>query len=749
MRTALARSVGVAVCGILAVAAPLSGQAVGATVEALEFEGNNTFSDSDLRQIILTRDTECRWLIFAPFCWIGADFAKETFLYSPLVLPQDAARIRGFYALRGYRYAQVDTTLSYSPDSSNVVVTFSVTEDEPVVIDSLVILGLEDLNEADQEGLLDGLNSAVGRPLDWLGLGEDADSVAARLRNRGYAHAEVFRGSYIRPAVPYQAEASLLIDPGPTTHIGEITIEGNEYLDDEVVRRMLPFREGVLYRRDDMLNAQRNLYSLELVRSANVAPGLDSPSDSVVPVAVTVTEGDLRRVNAGGGVSTADCLNAEARWTNRNYRGGGRRLLLRASVSNIFAERFNDLLCYQAGTGDFGVVNWSVGGEFTQPWVFGVRNSLNTSLFVEKQTLKDVFVRRAIGGSMALTRSLGRGAAVSMAYRPEFVELAATDQFFCTSFVVCDPADIDALEQFNWLSPVAMSVSRTRTDQLFNPTRGTSLLVDLEYARDWTGSAFGYNRAIGEGAWYQALGRDVILAGRLRAGVVASRGFSGAGLSDEPTGIVHPQKRFYAGGANSVRGYAQGQLGPRVAVVSTSRLLGGTGSMPLCTPEQLIDLSCEAPALANDAAVIPRPNGGGGLLVANAELRLRLYGPEVQGVLFVDAGQVWTDYQSLRPADLAVTPGFGVRYFSPIGPIRVDVGYRTAGGDLLQVVTDQIRPFDPAIDDPASRIAGPDGPLPYVTTDDLAVLNPRVLFDDNDPWTLQRLQFHISIGQAF
>ncbi len=751
MRTVLVRSLVGALLGILAVSSPVAGQLAGSEVERVRFEGNSSFTDAQLRQIILTRETECRSLIFAAFCWVGAEFAEQASIFSPLALPRDAARIRGFYGLRGFRYAQVDTVLSFSMDSSVVEVTFVIEEDQPVLMESLEIQGLDAIPPEDRDGLLDGLQSRSGSPLDWLALGTDADTIVARLSNRGYAYAEVFRILDTRRTAPYDAEVILDVSAGDRARIGDVTVSGNDRLSESVVRRMLPFREGALYRSDDILTAQRNLYSLGLVQSANVEADLDAFGDTLVSVAVTITEGDLRRVNWGGGISTADCLNSEARWTNRNFRGGGRRLLLRGSVSNLLAESLNDVACYQAGTDEFGVVNWSVGSEFTQPWIFGVRNSLTANVFVEKQTLKDVFVRRAVGASVGLTRSLGRGAAMSLGYRPEFVELSATDQFFCTSFVVCDPSDIDALERFNWLSPVSLGVTRTRTDQIFNPTRGSTVLLDLEYARNWTGSAFGYNRAIGEGAWYRALGRDAILAGRLRAGVVASRGFSGAGLIEQQAAIVHPQKRFYAGGANSIRGYAQGQLGPRVAVVAVSRLVSedtGDGTS-LCTPEQIVDLSCDATSTAI-TSLIPRPNGGSALLVGNIELRLRLHGPALQGVLFVDAGQVWTDYRSARLGDVTFTPGLGVRYFSPIGPIRVDVGYRTQGADFLQVVTEQIRAFDPEMDEDTDRLIGPDGtPLPFVSTSELAILGPQVLFDDAEPWSLGRLRFHISIGQAF
>jgi len=732
--------------GVLLVGPPaLRAQVTGAEVSEIRFEGNSAFSSDQLRQLILTRSTECRAAVLGPFCLFGADWAQDPFLLSPIALPADAARLRLYYGARGYRYAQVDTALAYTSDSSEVTVTFAIQEDQPVRVTDLDISGVDDLGAE----VLAGLATRVGSPLDRVALEADQDTLRYRLQNQGYAHADVFRGSFIPNSDPYGAEVTLDVFPGTAARIGPVEVVGNERLDEVVIRRMLPFREGTVYRRDDVLAAQRNLYGLELVRSATVEADLSHMPDSIVPVTVRITEGDQRRWFVGGGVSTADCLNSEVRWTNRNAGGGGRRLQLRSSVSNVAAERLHDVLCPQAGTDEFGVVNWSLGADFTQPWVFGVRNALNASVFYERQTLKDVFVRRAVGASLTLTRSLGRGAAMALSFRPQFAQLAATDLFFCTSFLVCEPSDVEELERFNWLSPIALSASRTRTDQLFNPTRGTTLLADIEVARDWTGSAFGYDRALGEAGWYRALGRDAILATRLRAGVVRGREFTGSDVGQ--SGIIHPQKRMFAGGANSVRGYAQSQLGPRVLTVGVGSLIAPTGDAdPPCTPQTVIDLSCSTDDLQADA-FFPRPTGGSGLLVANAELRIRLTRTTFQGVLFFDAGQVWNDYGQATFGELQLSPGMGVRYFSPIGPIRVDVGYRVAGGEMLRVVSEQIRPYDPATDPESSQVRAPadDTVLPWVKTGELALLVPRRLFDDSRAWSWSRFQLHISIGQAF
>jgi hypothetical protein len=132
------------------------------------------------------------------------------------------------------------------------------------------------------------------------------------------------------------------------------------------------------------------------------------------------------------------------------------------------------------------------------------------------------------------------------------------------------------------------------------------------------------------------------------------------------------------------------------------------------------------------------------------EVRFPVAGPLWEGAAFLDFGEVWREKDDVDPGDLVWTPGFGIRYFSPIGPIRVDLAYRFAGGDRLQVVTRAVEPFDPVKHDPDKELLDPDGQgLGYVESDDLVLLKPAVFWGDLSPWSLRRFQLHLSIGQAF
>jgi len=277
--------------------------------------------------------------------------------------------------------------------------------------------------------------------------------------------------------------------------------------------------------------------------------------------------------------------------------------------------------------------------------------------------------------------------------------------------------------------------------------------VDVEEGGRVTGSAFSYTRLQGDVARYARLLGGSVLAARVRAGWVTGGSFLGDLEGDAQVDIVHPQKRFYAGGANSVRGYPQSRLGPRVLTTDVERLLqpvsretsagGGAG----CTPQSIVDLSCDASPM-DDAGFQARPTGGTTVLEGGLEARVPL-SSTFQGALFADVGQVWSSGADVDPGTLRFTPGFGVRYLSPIGPLRLDLAYRFSGGESLTVITNGVRPFDADADADEDRLEVAGQPVPWVRSRSLAALAPKVLYDDSPATSLRRWQIHISIGQAF
>ncbi len=730
--------------------AGLAGQTGRSEVTAVRFRGNEAFPSDSLARAIVTRQTECRSVIFQPFCWAGAEFAirrawlpRRDFLLDPI-------RLKVWYQQRGYREANIDTETSVRQDGK-VSVTFLVEEGRPVRVDSVEFVGTEDVAAPD---LLRDLPLRKGSPLSVIAMDVTRDTLTRRLTNQGYARAEVLRSFRIPSDDPYAAAVTFDMAAGPLSRYGHVSIEGQEELSVSTVLRTVQFKSGDVYRASQLQDAQARLFGLELIRSASVTPDFESGPDSVIPVAVRVQEGDLRRVRVGGGWSSSECLDVDARWVHRNFLGGARRVQVRGRVSNILARDFRDLLCWdQSGSPEFTKLNWIASVDFAQPWIFSTRNAFQASLYAERQSLPDVFVREAVGLSFALTRAVRARTSLTLSYRPELSRLDAAEILFCTSFLVCTPEDISVLQAANWLAPAGLTLTRNATNNVLNPSRGYSLLADVEHGDRFTGSAFTYTRMQGDVARFARLPGGSILAGRVRLGWVSGGSFGGDLEGDAQVDIVHPQRRFFAGGANSVRGYPQSRLGPRVLTTDVENLLqprsqdpserGGAG----CSPESIMDLSCDASPLG-DRGFQARPTGGTTVMEGSLEARIPL-SATIQGALFTDVGQVWNTGTDVDPADLRFTPGFGIRYLSPIGPLRVDFAYRFAGGESLKVVTNGVRPFVAGTDDPDDRIRVAGEPIPWMVSRALAALSPRILYDDSRASSLQRWQIHISIGQAF
>ena len=727
---------------LLVAPAPLLAQAPSVEVLSIEFLGNEAFPEDSLARTIVNRETRCRsFSVLGLFCPFGAQHE----VLNERELSRDIVRLTNFYNIRGYREARIDTLIT-RPSEDDVELSFQIDEGSPVRIASLTVEGADVFEEFDPTAELpvqvDGLLNAID-------LAATRDTLIQRFRNRGYPRADVSRSWSLPTENPHQADVTFEVETGPYSVFGPITLTGNEELDDEVIRQFLPFEEGQEYSEVRTLEAQRNLFSIEMIQRASIVEAVDPAGvvpDSVVPLQVQITESEIHNVRFGGGWSTLECVNAEGRWTSRNFYGGARRLQLRGRMSNLAADQLEESVCSQAGINEFGGLNWLLAAEFSQPLI---RRSvaLGLNLFWERQSVQDVFVREAVGVDISLFQAVSANTSLTFAYRPELTKLEAAAVFFCTSVQVCTPADIASLQEPNWLAPVSVNFVHSNTNSVLNPTRGYQVVLNFEHSSALTGSDFQYNRALGEATAYVATRRGQVVAARVRAGWVRAGTFT---FLLGPA-VVHPEKRFFSGGANSVRGFAQNQLGPRVLTVDPSPLLiGETGTVP-CTPAEVMNLTCNANPLPDGTFGTPRPTGGDLVLEGGLEYRISL-GRSLEAAIFTDFGRIWTEPGSGKVSPLEISPGVGVRYLSPAGPIRVDVGYRFRGIEPLQVVTTQIRRFE-ADDDPADKISGMVGnqeeTIEYVATDDLAVFDPRVFYGPRSGFSFSRFQIHLSIGQAF
>jgi len=712
LRSALA-----ALAAASALAAPparAQGEADREVVE-LRFEGNETFSDGQLRSAILTDQTRCRSFLFQfpfPVCPLTDwGFAHDREYLDEGELPLDALRLRLFYRQRGFRQAVVDTAVTRSDGKARVA--FRIEEGEPTTISRIEAEVRGDA--IDSTTVLSLVDVAVGDRLDLVALQQGEAAVAQRLRHQGFVDAAVLRDYFI-PRDSLAARVKLRVNPGPRVRVGDVFVEGEGKVGEGVVRALLSFKPGNWFDDREVIDSQRRLYDLEAFRYANILS--ERRADSLIDLRVQVAEAPPRSLQTGFGVQTDECLQLQARYTSRNFFGAGRTLRVTGRLSNLLSDQLQGKFpCTDVSTEEvYQDLNYLLDLTFEQPVLWGGRNSLRARVYGERETVPDLYVRNSVGGELAFTRRFTTRMSLTASYRPELTSFGeqSADIYFCVNFGLCTPEDIALLSEAKWLSPIALLWSLNRTDRLLSPTRGYYVAAQAERASSITGSDYTYLRGSLEAAAFRRVAGDAVLGIRLRVGAVGST--AGTVFEEqEADDVIYPTKRFFAGGPESVRGFGLNLLGPTVLVVDE----------PDC---QDFGLDYQACLDDDPGRFDERPVGGNAAVEGSLELRVPLARRWTLAA-FVDAGQVWESID--QRASIVFTPGAGVRFESPVGPLRVDFGYNPSSASSRSVVV---------VDETGEILA----------LDQTVVYDP---FTYDDPSLLteifRRFQLQLSIGEAF
>lgn len=695
-----------------------------------------------LRDGLVTRGITCKSPLYLPICWITRSPTFSTrHRFDPLEFRRDILRIRLFYWQRGWRDAAVIGRTERT--SRGVRAIFEIEEKEPTVISELRVMQSD--SALPQSAIDRALQLKAGDPLDVLALDSTVLLLRDELWERGYASAQIDVDTTQVSDVSNRGPVSITVDGGPPVRISEIQFVGNSKVSNRTIQRQLTFRRGDLFRRSDILGSQRNLYLSGLFSELE----FDTPpvGDTLRLVRIRVVEAALNRLELAGGITTADFGQLDADFTRYNFIGSARRLTLRGTVSNLFAGSLNGQgIFYDVTNGatgpsraDFLRPTWSTSVDLLQPWLFSVHNQLGVSVFAHRRAVPGIVIERGNGASLAFTRDFGPRTNSTLGYTYEISRIAASDGYFCVSFGVCLHPTIDVLGNGNVLSPLASVTQFDVSNDPFTPDRGYRLRADLEHASSLTGSDFRYNRAEFIGSTYHATSRTSVLAFRARLGWVrALRGTNSAlgvpGAEGEL--VVHPRKRFYAGGSQSVRGFGERQLGPRVLTVSPTALTDTALAMP-CTNAQIADRSCDPNRAGLEATAFqPQPLGGTALAEASVEYRFPLWPVHgVGGAIFVDGAVIGTNQLvDLLGSTAAITPGFGLRMDTPIGPVRLDLGIRPMLVENLPVVT---------------QVTNPDGSIELVTLTTTRRYDPIDHTGRFLTKVMSRLRLHLAIGPPF
>jgi outer membrane protein assembly complex protein YaeT len=533
----------------------------------------------------------------------------------------DTERIRAFYVDRGYpdaHVAGVDVQLNAAQDA--VQLTVRVDEGEPVLVDAVQFEGFESLSERAHRRLNAANGLVKGQPLDRQVLAAGREAASGVLKDNGYPYAVVEARTDPNSSDAHHVSVTYVATPGPLARIGPVSVAGNTSVDDQVITRQLAFKPGDVYRRSQVLESQRRLYNLELFQFANVEPEPGGGQPTTLPMRVTVAEGKHRRLNFGVGYGTEEKARVDARWQHANFFGGARTAGLAARWSSL----------------DRGVK-----ADFTEPYFLSSHFSLGFSAQAWN-TVEPLYSLDALGGRVTLTHRANRRTSWSVGFVNEYQRSTVTEEGLAdpslrNELIALGLDPVDG-RQAGTVRGFEFDVQRNTTPRLVDARRGYYAALHLEQSGGWLPGAFDYYSGTLDLRKYVSLPGRAVLAARGQVGIVDALGHSTQpGPDGEPLANIPFAKRFFLGGSTSLRGWGRFDVAP----------LSGSG----------------------------QPIGGLSMMEMSTELRVPVRGP-LSVVVFADAGNVWADSWQLRFSDLRYDIGPGVRYVTPIGPVRADFGYQ-------------------------------------------------------------------------
>jgi outer membrane protein assembly complex protein YaeT len=557
----------------------------------IEVAGNSVVPDGKVREIASAPD---------PFAaWLDPSAVKRA--------------LEKHYHSEGFLAADVSVAPAETRDGASVV-SIKVSEGRPFSIGDVVLGGLPGGLEKEGRDALGLAGGARYRPAD---VAAGIDRLETQLRRAAYRAARTDVETRIEEKTA-QVNVTVQVTPGARSILQDVVVEGADAAR-PAIARSIALETGAPLDPATIRETRRRLYDLEVYRSVDIqvqplAAGVPSepatvPLEQPVMARITLEERPRYRVRYGLAVSDEEIGTDE-----RDHRLGfaadveNRNIFGRGATAGVSVRLRRD---QQVGRLTLGSQRF-----------FGL--PLRSTVFIERQ-------REQLNpeGAFPITSDIS-GLTAEQAYRlRRAVELRYGYGIERNhTFIRTDAPD--AFDLTVRIARFTTSGLIDRRDDAFNPVRGWFAASTLELSRPGIGSDLSFLKNFAQYSHFVPLGRGVVVASGARLGLART-------FDDE---VLIPSERFFAGGANSVRGYREDDLGER--------------------------------SIFDDA------EGGSALLVLNGELRFPIY-RWLKGVGFVDLGNVYPKASDISFGDLQIGIGAGARLDTPFGLIRFDVGVPANG----------------------------------------------------------------------
>ncbi|HET8891454.1 MAG TPA: POTRA domain-containing protein [Candidatus Angelobacter sp.] len=609
-------------------------------VESIEFHGNDHFSDKDLKaHVPVTKRVP------------GLPFSHGK--YSEQLVRKSVKNIEGLY--RGAGYSQVKVTPKVVNKDNELQLAFQVEEGVRDVVDSLQIEGNKSLTQ--QQLAPKGMNLEPGKPYSAQLLTKDRDQIMATYLDKGYLTMTFKSNVEHAKDDPHHVRVIYEVEEGPQVKTMSVEPVGERHTRPEIIARNANIKVGKPLSESALLRGESQLYTLGVFDWASVDTRQPITDDPQAEVLVKLHESKrntiaygfgFQVINRGGsipsgtialpglppvGLPTKFSTSQQTFWgpegsieyTRRNFRGRAETVTLSA---------FGGRLDQRASASWANPTIWNTGWSSTVTFS-GERTSENP-----------IYTARLGGAGIQFQHYMDKNRQKSVIFRYDFRRTNLSN--------IAIPGLVLPEDQNVRLSSLSASFSRDSRDSPLDAHKGIYESFQVDLNPSFLGSNTSFGRFLGQTAYYKSLTSDssLVWANSLRLGM--EHAFGGA--------HIPISESFFSGGGSTLRGFSLNGAGPQREVL-------------VCPADN--------PGCGEKISV---PVGGEQLMILNSELRFPLgisppfIGGTLGGVVFYDAGNVYSSVSFKNVfSDLTHTVGAGLRYKTPVGPVRVDIGHLLNG----------------------------------------------------------------------
>jgi outer membrane protein insertion porin family len=622
---------------------------------SIEFIGNNEFSDSDLKNVIQSKENPFwLWKFFDSF----TPFGSPPVYFDSLAITVDIISLKSFYAVNGFFKTSFSYYYDVDTSSKSIVLTYQLSEGTEFTYGQISVHGLNKLEYLHSQ-ITPYTSLSNTERFNQEKLQRHLSNVLSILKNNGYMLSTFDSTLIVMDTLMNKTELDIYFTTGNKYLFNEIRVEkngeGKDLVSDELIKYVASIEIGQMYNAEEIAKSRLRLARTGLFNSINLKGVIEDTVSNKVPLNIKGTIGSMNdlspEVFIDNEFNTSN-IGIGLSYSRKNFFGDARKLTLSTKFKVNDIQNFN---FFSSSAGD-SIIQTQVDIRLLLEQPFFFSRSISASFEAYYKTY-NIFETRFEneGGRLQLAIDMPAHTFINLLNPYLTVDILGYDIFseINEMLLVTTPRSTAAI--------LGSAIGSTTTNDFFFPFKGYNLNQIIELALTRTVATFsgpyiqdsvGVNevRTDDMGFYYKlqttfsnymADSRDnnTVFGMKFKIGYMQT--FVGG------DGLIPPNQTFFAGGANSVRGWRARELVPE----SRISFIGVTDP--------------------NEDNI----RGGTFILEGSFEYR-RKFNPDFGYALFLDYGNTWNGYTNFQFKQIAVAVGFGVRYYSPFAPFRIDFGWK-------------------------------------------------------------------------